>query len=114
MLPPSRGHLDATTVAYHEYRTPRPRRSSSIRASTGIRLMNDKLQQPDIIDDEPATLFERVTRRSFLTRVGAAGVAVSTGQLHSLALADSDDAIQDGPPSGNVHVQLNVNGTLHE
>jgi len=83
--------------------------------------MNDKLQQPDIIDDEPATLFERVTRRSFLTRVGAAGVAVSTGQLHSLALADSDDAIQDGAPSGivptesgNVHVQLNVNGTLHE
>jgi xanthine dehydrogenase YagT iron-sulfur-binding subunit len=83
--------------------------------------MNDKLQQPDIIDDEPATLFERVTRRSFLTRVGAAGVAVSTGQLHSLALADSDDATQDGAPSGivptesgNVHIQLNVNGTLHE
>ena len=83
--------------------------------------MNDKPQQPDITDDEPATLFERVTRRSFLTRVGAAGVAVSTGQLHSLALADSDDASQNGAPgvivpteSGNVHVQLNVNGTLHE
>ena len=83
--------------------------------------MNDKPQQPDITDDEPATLFERVTRRSFLTRVGAAGVAVSTGQLHSLARADSDDAIQDGASSGiaptdsgNVHVQLNVNGTLHE
>ena len=40
--------------------------------------MNDKPQQPDTTDDEPATLFERVTRRSFLTRVGAAGVAVST------------------------------------
>ena len=83
--------------------------------------MNDKPQQPDITDDEPATLFERVTRRSFLTRVGAAGVAVSTGQLHSLALADSDDASQNGAPSGivptesgNVHVQLNVNGMLHE
>ncbi|SOE93328.1 xanthine dehydrogenase YagT iron-sulfur-binding subunit [Burkholderia sp. D7] len=83
--------------------------------------MNDKPQQPDTTDDEPATLFERVTRRSFLTRVGAAGVAASTGQLHSLALADSDDAGQNGAPSdvapaesGNVHVQLNVNGTLHE
>jgi xanthine dehydrogenase YagT iron-sulfur-binding subunit len=88
--------------------------------------MNDKPQQPDATDDEPATLFERVTRRSFLTRVGAAGVAVGTGQLHSLALADtaladSDEASQNGAPSGavpadsgNVHVQLNVNGTLHE
>ena len=83
--------------------------------------MNDKPQQPDITDDEPATLFERVTRRSFLTRVGAAGVAVSTGQLHSLALAQSDDAGQNGAPvgieattNGDVHVQLNVNGTLHE
>ena len=83
--------------------------------------MNDKPQQPDITDDEPATLFERVTRRSFLTRVGAAGVAVSTGQLHSLALAQSDDAGQNGAPvgieattNGNVHVQLNINGTLHE
>src|ERR1700733_3539956 len=83
--------------------------------------MNDKPQQPDTTDDEPATLFERVTRRSFLTRVGAAGGAGGTGQLHSLALADSDDAGQNGAPSdvapaesGNVHVQLNVNGTLHE
>jgi len=83
--------------------------------------MNDKPQRPDTTDDEPATLFERVTRRSFLTRVGAAGVAVGTGQLHSLALADSGDASQNGAPSGvvptdsgNVHVQLNVNGTLHE
>jgi xanthine dehydrogenase YagT iron-sulfur-binding subunit len=83
--------------------------------------MNDKPQQPDITHDEPATLFERVTRRSFLTRVGAAGVAVGTGQLHSLALAQSDDASQNDAPggietadSGNVHVQLNVNGTLHE
>jgi xanthine dehydrogenase YagT iron-sulfur-binding subunit len=83
--------------------------------------MNDKPQQPDATDDEPATLFERVTRRSFLTRVGAAGVAVGTGQLHSLALADTGDASQNDAPSGvvladsgNVHVQLNVNGTLHE
>jgi xanthine dehydrogenase YagT iron-sulfur-binding subunit len=83
--------------------------------------MNDKPQQPDATDDGPATLFERVTRRSFLTRVGAAGVAVGTGQIHSLALADSVDASQNAAPSdlvptdsGNVHVQLNVNGTLHE
>jgi xanthine dehydrogenase YagT iron-sulfur-binding subunit len=83
--------------------------------------MNDKPQRPDTTDDEPATLFERVTRRSFLTRVGAASVAVGTGQLHSLALADSDDTSQNVAPgdivpteSGNVHVQLNVNGMLHE
>jgi xanthine dehydrogenase YagT iron-sulfur-binding subunit len=83
--------------------------------------MNDKPQRPDTTDDAPATLFERVTRRSFLTRVGAAGVAMGTGQLHSLALADSDDASQNAAPSGgvptdndSVHVRLNVNGTLHE
>jgi xanthine dehydrogenase YagT iron-sulfur-binding subunit len=83
--------------------------------------MNNKPQRPDMTDDEPATLFERVTRRSFLTRVGAAGVAMGTGQLHSLALADSNDSGPGSAPGGiapaegdSVHVRLNVNGTLHE
>jgi xanthine dehydrogenase YagT iron-sulfur-binding subunit len=64
---------------------------------------------------------ERVSRRSFLTRVGATGVAVGTGQLHAVALADTrkaprtadqaGDAVSDG---ATLHVRLNVNGRDHE
>ncbi|MFM0221877.1 (2Fe-2S)-binding protein [Paraburkholderia dipogonis] len=80
--------------------------------------MSKESQQPDAGEDDPASVLERPTRRSFLTRVGAAGVAISTGQLHSVALADSDDTSLEASAasnatanSANVHVQLNVNGT---
>jgi xanthine dehydrogenase YagT iron-sulfur-binding subunit len=83
--------------------------------------MNNEPQQPEATDDEPTAILERVTRRAFLTRVGATGVAIGTGQLHALARADSGTAGGHSSPtaltateSGTVHVQLNVNGTLHQ
>ncbi|HEY1999978.1 (2Fe-2S)-binding protein [Paraburkholderia sp.] len=83
--------------------------------------MHNEPQQPETVDDDHATSFERVSRRSFLTRVGAAGVAVGTGQLHTLARADSGSIGEDAASTSNtasesdsVHVQLNVNGTLHQ
>lgn len=79
--------------------------------------MSKESQQPDTSEDNPLSVPERPTRRSFLTRVGAAGVAIGAGQLHSVAFADSDDTSQEAPAttasadSANVHVRLNVNGT---
>jgi xanthine dehydrogenase YagT iron-sulfur-binding subunit len=80
--------------------------------------MSKESQQPDASEDDSSLVPERPTRRSFLTRVGAAGVAIGAGQLHSVAFADSEDASQKAPAttdaaadSGNVQVRLNVNGT---
>jgi xanthine dehydrogenase YagT iron-sulfur-binding subunit len=73
-------------------------------------------------DDAVATL-EPVTRRAFLARVGAAGVAIGTGQLPGAALADTEapDATEApasgdaaAAPGGTVRVRLNVNGTVHD
>ena len=83
--------------------------------------MSKDPQKPDTTADDPAPVLERPTRRSFLTRVGAAGVAIGTGQLHSVALAESDATVEDAPPasnasadSANMHVRLNVNGTSYD
>ncbi|MEA3085853.1 MAG: xanthine dehydrogenase YagT iron-sulfur-binding subunit [Paraburkholderia sp.] len=80
--------------------------------------MSKESQQPDASEDDSSLVPERPTRRSFLTRVGAAGVAIGAGQLHSVAFADSEDPSQKAPAttdaaadSGNVQVRLNVNGT---
>jgi xanthine dehydrogenase YagT iron-sulfur-binding subunit len=80
--------------------------------------MSKESQQLDGGEDDPAAVPERPTRRSFLTRVGAAGVAIGAGQLHSVALADSGDthlehsaAANATADSANMHVRLNVNGT---
>lgn len=83
--------------------------------------MSNKVQHSDTNEDDAATAIERPARRSFLTRVGAAGVAIGAGQLHSVAFADADGANQDEAPAfdgttpaAKVHVRLNVNGTNHE
>jgi xanthine dehydrogenase YagT iron-sulfur-binding subunit len=83
--------------------------------------MSKDPQKPDATADEPASVLERPTRRSFLTRVGAAGVAIGAGQLHSVALAEADPTIEEAPPASNVsadganmHVRLNVNGTNYD
>jgi xanthine dehydrogenase YagT iron-sulfur-binding subunit len=84
--------------------------------------MSKEPQKPDPSADDSTAVLERPTRRSFLTRVGAAGVAIGTGQLHSVALADSDTNQEAEAPaaaiasddSANIHVRLNVNGTNHE
>jgi xanthine dehydrogenase YagT iron-sulfur-binding subunit len=71
---------------------------------------------PDQSEDEESTLFERVTRRTFLTRVGVAGAAVGAGQLHAVAFADTAEApVRDTPVSGaTMRVRLNVNGRDHD
>jgi xanthine dehydrogenase YagT iron-sulfur-binding subunit len=81
--------------------------------------MNKDPQKPKTSDDDPVTAFEGVTRRSFLARVGAAGVVVGAGQLPSAAFAESDTApASDAPATATdgtrVHVRLNVNGRNHE
>jgi xanthine dehydrogenase YagT iron-sulfur-binding subunit len=83
--------------------------------------MSKDPQKPDATADDPASVLERPTRRSFLTRVGAAGVAIGAGQLHSVALAEGNTTIEEAPPassasadSANMHVRLNVNGTNYD
>jgi xanthine dehydrogenase YagT iron-sulfur-binding subunit len=74
--------------------------------------MTKDLNRPHQSDDEESTLFARVTRRSFLTRVGAAGAAVGAGQLHAVAFAETAEApVHDAPAAGaTTHVRLSVNG----
>src|SRR5437899_155642 len=81
--------------------------------------MNKDPQKPNPSEDDYARALERVTRRSFLTRVSAAGVAVGAGQLPSVAFAESDGAREGDAPakatdSTRVHVRLNVNGREYE
>jgi xanthine dehydrogenase YagT iron-sulfur-binding subunit len=81
--------------------------------------MNQAPPKPSTDDDDVLTSLGRVTRRSFLARVGAAGVAVGAGQLPSVAFAESDMApASDAPASAadgtRMHVRLNVNGQDHE
>jgi xanthine dehydrogenase YagT iron-sulfur-binding subunit len=81
--------------------------------------MNKDPKKPNTSDDDPVTAVARVTRRSFLARVGAAGAAVGTGQLPSAAFAESDAApASDAPAKATdgtrVHVRLNVNGRDHQ
>jgi xanthine dehydrogenase YagT iron-sulfur-binding subunit len=80
--------------------------------------MNKAPQTPKTSDDDPVTLAGCVTRRSFLARVGAAGVAVGAGQLPSAAFAESDAAPESDPPAKATddtmsQVTLQVNGQLH-
>ncbi len=75
----------------------------------------------DSNEHDAKPLPERVSRRSFLTRVGATGVAVGAGQLHAVALAEvkptppADTTGDAAPGTGaKLHVRLNVNGSMHE
>jgi xanthine dehydrogenase YagT iron-sulfur-binding subunit len=83
--------------------------------------MTTESQTPDTSEEDPASSPERPTRRSFLTRVGAAGVAIGTGQLHSVALADTDVAPQEAPAASNasadratMQIRLNINGSNYD
>src|ERR1700757_4203660 len=83
--------------------------------------MNNEAQKGEAGEGNSAVAFAPVTRRSFLARVGAAGVAIGTGQLNTAALADTRAPnANDAPPSdaatsgATVHVRLNVNGTVHD
>jgi xanthine dehydrogenase YagT iron-sulfur-binding subunit len=78
--------------------------------------MTKDLNRPDQSDDEESTLFERVTRRTFLTRVGVAGAAVGSGQLHAVAFAETTEApLRDTPATGStMRIRLSVNGRDHD
>jgi xanthine dehydrogenase YagT iron-sulfur-binding subunit len=82
--------------------------------------MNNKHQKSDRSEDDAVPALEGLTRRSFLSRVGATGVAIGAGQLPSLAHAESDNTNQGDTPTdvatdgAKVHVRLNVNKTNYE
>jgi xanthine dehydrogenase YagT iron-sulfur-binding subunit len=83
--------------------------------------MTKDLTPPDLHEDDPDASLERVSRRAFLTRVGATGVAVGTGQLHAVAFTDTREGPRAADPVGDaatdsstMHVRLNVNGRDHE
>ena len=83
--------------------------------------MDKESRKPGTSQNDAETVFQRVTRRSFLGRVGAAGITIGAGQLSSVAHAASGGADPGETPvtdlsadSANVHIRLNVNGTNHE
>src|ERR1700722_12305232 len=79
--------------------------------------MTKDITSPDLDEHDPDAAVERVSRRSFLTRVGATGVAVGAGQLHAVAFADTRESPRtaDAATGGStMHVRLSVNGRDHE
>jgi xanthine dehydrogenase YagT iron-sulfur-binding subunit len=72
------------------------------------------------VDPQPAeseTLFGRFSRRSFLTQLGAAGVAASTAPLVETAKAATIEApadVSETEAPGAVPVTLKVNGQEHK
>ncbi|WP_042260069.1 (2Fe-2S)-binding protein [Paraburkholderia heleia] len=82
--------------------------------------MNNEAPKEKAGEENSALALTPVTRRSFLARVGAAGVAIGTGQLHTAALADTGapnkneaPAADDAASGATVQVRLNVNGTAY-
>jgi xanthine dehydrogenase YagT iron-sulfur-binding subunit len=82
--------------------------------------MSDHEKKPDACPDQVQVAFTRISRRSFLTRISAAGAAVGVGQL-SLdtqaatpapdELAAPSDAASD---QATMQVRLRVNGIEHQ
>jgi xanthine dehydrogenase YagT iron-sulfur-binding subunit len=84
-------------------------------------IMNKSPDTPQPDQAEDATQAERITRRSFLVRVGAAGAVAGSGSFSPLALATpavarENDTLPDATAAntGLMHVQLEVNGQLRE
>jgi len=83
--------------------------------------VSDQEKNADAVEREDASLFKRISRRSFLTRISAAGAAVGAGQLHANAIAatpvptSGEMAPTDAVPSDDTlsQVTLQVNGQLH-
>lgn len=74
---------------------------------------------PDNEDSTMAGSNERLTRRSFLTRAGAAGVATATATIATPFVAAETAKLQDSPvPAetipGTIPVSLKVNGEVHK
>ena len=60
--------------------------------------MDEESRKPGTSQNDAETVFQRVTRRSFLGRVGAAGITIGAGQLSSVAHAASGSADQGETP----------------
>ena len=83
--------------------------------------MSDQETKADAAESVDAGLFGRITRRSFLTRLSAAGAAVGSGQLHANAIAatpvpasaEIEPAVALLTDDTLSQVTLQVNGQLH-
>jgi xanthine dehydrogenase YagT iron-sulfur-binding subunit len=82
---------------------------------SGIETTEQDILNPQDDNGEPGLLGHRVSRRSFLTQVGAAGVAVTASPLLTAvpAAAAIPAAEAKGAAAGSVAVTLNVNGQDH-
>ncbi len=65
-------------------------------------------------DDRPLTSIEKLSRRSFLSRAGAAGIAAAaTGVAAPLAEAAKTEFQTSAPVAGTMPITLQVNGKAH-
>jgi xanthine dehydrogenase YagT iron-sulfur-binding subunit len=70
--------------------------------------------QPEVRTEKPTSRFDRFSRRSFLTQLGAASVLATTGPLLEPASATAQAAVEPAAAAGvpgAVPVVLNINGT---
>ena len=71
-------------------------------------------KMPDEIDEQTKPLLGRVSRRSFLSHLGAAGLAATTQPLLAATQASSPAVMEQEPvTSGTMPVTLRVNGKDH-
>ena len=72
-------------------------------------------EQPAQDSEETKPLFGRVSRRSFLSHLGAAGIAATAPPLLAATSSPLAPAAQDGAPTveGTVPVTLRINGVEH-
>ena len=70
----------------------------------------------DALPETEATVFGKFSRRSFLTQLGAAGLAATAAPIaHAAGVAEAQDRATDAPEAvaGAVPVTLRVNGKEH-
>ena len=68
-------------------------------------------------DSKPASSHDKLTRRSFLSRAGAVGVATATAAVATpFVAAETVERQELGPEPipGTIHVSLKVNGEVHK
>ena len=86
-------------------------------ASDSTHPENDPTSQPEDVTKDQGLLDHRLSRRSFLSHLGAAGVAATASPLLASAApaAAAVPAASDGksPPAGAVPISLKVNGQDH-
>jgi xanthine dehydrogenase YagT iron-sulfur-binding subunit len=72
-------------------------------------------EQP-IREEDKKPLFGRVSRRSFLSHLGAAGIAATAPPLLAATAAPAMEAVRDAAPSaeGTVPIKLRINGQDHQ